>query len=80
MKPLRSAVKVLDTPGGYVGTQNAQIYSYNEGQGVGMNIIEVSPINVELKKESLVSSGNYNQHRYEVFDQGMTWSDAKRVC
>ena len=80
LKPLSSAVKVLDTPGGNVGTQNAQIYSYNEGQGVGMNIIEVSPINVELKKESLVSSGNYNQHRYEVFDQGMTWSDAKRVC
>ena len=80
LKPRCSTTKVLDTPGGKNGTQNAQIYSYNSGHGAEMNIIEVNPTEVELQNDKMVSSGNYNGHRYEILDQKMTWSDAKRAC
>ena len=80
LKPGCSELRVLDTPGGNGGTQNAQIYSYNSGPGAKMNIVEVEPTKTKLQNENLVSSGNYNQHRYEVFDQEMTWSDAERAC
>ena len=80
LKPGCSELRVLDTPGGNGGTQNAQIYSYNSGPGSKMNIVEVEPTEMKLQNENLVSSGNYNQHRYEVFDQEMTWSDAERAC
>ena len=80
LRPTCSTTKVLDTPGGKTGTQNAQIYSYNSGHGAEMNIIEVNPTEVELQRDKMVSSGKYNGHRYEILDQETTWSDAKRAC
>ena len=70
----------MDVPGGQSGERNAQIYSYNTDHGTGMNIIKVDPVKVELSEEKLLTTGNYNGHRYEVFDQGMNWTDAKRSC
>ena len=40
----------------------------------------MDPVKVELSEEKLLTTGNYNGHRYEVFDQGMNWTDAKRSC
>lgn len=80
LKPGCAEMRVLDTPGGQGGTQNAQIYSYNSGTGVGMNLVEVKPTETELQKDKIVSSGNYNKHHYEVLDQEMSWSDAKCAC
>ncbi|MFR3422844.1 MAG: RICIN domain-containing protein [Lachnospiraceae bacterium] len=80
LQPCCSSTRVLDVPGGQSGERNAQIYSYNTDHGTGMNIIKVDPVKVELSEEKLLTTGNYNGHRYEVFDQGMNWTDAKRSC
>ena len=80
LQPCCSSTRVLDVPGGQSGERNAQIYSYNTDHGTGMNIVKVDPVKVELSEEKLLATGNYNGHRYEVFDQGMNWTDAKRSC
>ena len=80
LQPCCSSTRVLDVPGGQSRERNAQIYSYNTDHGTGMNIIKVDPVKVELSEEKLLTTGNYNGHRYEVFDQGMNWTDAKRSC
>lgn len=80
LQPCCSSTRVLDVPGGQSGERNAQIYSYNTDHGTGMNIVKGDPVKVELSEEKLLATGNYNGHRYEVFDQGMNWTDAKRSC
>ena len=80
LQPACSQTRVLDTPGGNGGTQNAQIYSYNTGEGVGMNFEKIDPTSKELSETNRVASGNYNGHYYQVFDQSMSWTDAKRAC
>ena len=80
LKPECSDIRVLDTPNGSAGSANAQIYAYNEGTGTGFNIIKSEPKNVELKSEKELVTASYNGHTYSVFEQGMTWSDAKKAC
>lgn len=75
-----SNTRVLDTPGGNGGTQSAQLYVYNSGDGPAMSIIKVNPTLEKLSEKEVVASGNYNGHYYQVFDQSMNWSDAKLAC
>ena len=79
LKPLCSNLRVLGCSKTNEEYFNAQMASYNT-RDCGIKITEVSCTKTELNDESLINEGNYKGHHYEVFDQGMTWSDAKRVC
>lgn len=79
LKPACSNLRVLGCSKTSKEYFNAQMASYNT-RDCGIKITEVSCIKTELNDESLINEGNYKGHHYEIFDQGMIWSDAKRIC
>ena len=78
LQPLCSKLRVLNASES--SGENAQIYAYNTDGGTGMKIINVEPSITTLLKGNMIAAANYNGHYYQIFDQGMSWSDAKRAC
>ena len=80
LQPLCSDLRVLDTPGASKEGTSAQIHAYNEYGGCGMKIIKTEPTETKLEDSKIVATASYKGHSYQIFDQGMSWSDAKRAC
>ena len=78
LQPLCSDLRVLDTPGASKEGTSAQIHAYNEYGGCGMKIIKTEPTETKLENSKIVATASYKGHSYQIFDQGMSWSDAKR--
>ena len=80
LQPLSSKLRVLDTPNALKEGTSAQISVYNESGICGMRIIKTEPIETKLEDSKIVATASYKGHSYQIFDQGMSWSDAKRAC
>lgn len=80
LQPLCSETRVLDVKNATADTVSAEINSYNEYGGCGFEIIKTEKQTELLQSKNLVAEGNYGGHSYQVFDQKMSWTDAKRAC